>query len=187
MGWVNSGSVAASRSAENIPPPLQGGPAAPRHGPSEGHNERWQVLGGHGARSGRQHLGQCQRRHSGSRAAAGGCRAPAPVEHPLECQPGCEKPSKKCPLEMVLCCGKYVLAISLPHRFVLKVYLHTNWHLLPWLIIHPDPILHACSPSQPWAPDVTADDRASARRCTGTEPRSRTAELPLKQHITGAG
>lgn len=34
------------------------------------------------------------------------------------------------------------------------LYLHTHWHLLSWLIIHPDPIVHSWSPSWPWVPDL---------------------------------
>lgn len=55
-----------------------------------------------------------------------------------------------------------------------KVYLHTNWHLLPWLIIHPNPILHVWSPSWPWAPDVTADDSGVSWKVHGGRSRSRS-------------
>lgn len=58
------------------------------------------------------------------------------------------------PWKQVWLCGKCFLVISLPWLFVLQACLHTNWHLLPWLIIHPRPI-------SPWsglrAPDVTTD------------------------------
>lgn len=58
------------------------------------------------------------------------------------------------PWKQVWLCEKCFLVISLLWLFVLRVCLHTNWHLLPWLIIHPDPI----SPwSQHWPWGVTTD------------------------------
>lgn len=61
------------------------------------------------------------------------------------------------PWKQVWLCGKCFLVISLPWHFVLRACLHTDWHLLPWLIIHPDPVSPVWSQHWPVAPDVTAD------------------------------
>lgn len=131
-------------------------------------NESLLLLGGSAAHyRGGSGQGQCWRCWDGSELTpatgmrdqvqwegvrgAGGCRAEIPRS---------TREAVSAPWKQVCLCGKCFLVISLPWLFVFQACLHTNWHLLPWLIIHPDPISPVWCQHWPMAPDVTTD-RAS--------------------------
>lgn len=104
-----------------------------------------EVLGGLRARSSHNDAGP---------GAVGGGQQPegAGLKSPRSAREAVSAPWKQ-----VWLCGKCFLVISLRQLFVLQVCLHTNWHLLPRLIIHPDPTSPVWARRWPWAPDVTTD------------------------------
>lgn len=104
-----------------------------------------EVLGGLRARSSHNDAGP---------GTVGGGRQPegAGLKSPRSAREAVSAPWKQ-----VWLCGKCFLVISLCWLFVLQVCLHTNWHLLPWLIVHPDPTSPVWARRWPWAPDVTTD------------------------------